>query len=70
MADSDRNDAETLWFAEDVAAHIGFSVQYVYKLAREGVIPSFKVRSRRRFRRSDIEAWVESQRPPVEAAGG
>lgn len=59
MADPTRNEPEPLWTAEDVAAFLGIHVQTVYTKARAGVLPSLKVGGARRFRRSDIEAWLE-----------
>jgi len=68
MADNARNEPEPLWTAEDVAGFLGIHVQTVYAKARSGELPSFKVGGARRFRRSNIEAWLDSQATAAPAA--
>ena len=65
MKGSKSNEVETLWTAEDVAAFLNISIQYVYRLSREGSIPSLKIGAALRFRPSDIEAWIEARTRPV-----
>ena len=65
MPDADRNEVERLWIAEDVAEFLGIHVQTVYRKARTGEIPSLKVGGARRFRRSEIEQWVNAQAAAV-----
>lgn len=61
MTQNDGNAAERLWTADDVAEFLGIHVQTVYSKALAGEIPSLKVGARRRFRRADIERWVEEK---------
>ena len=48
--------------AEEVATLLHMNTTHIYKLAKDGKIPSFKIGGQRRFRRLEIEAWM--------AAGG
>ena len=65
MRGSKSNEVETLWTAEDVADFLNISLQYVYRLSREGTIPSMKIGAALRFRQSDIESWIEARTRPV-----
>jgi excisionase family DNA binding protein len=49
---------------EEVAALFGMKRTTVADYARRGVLPSFKIGKHRRYRRSDIEAWLEEQSRP------
>ncbi len=52
---------ERLLRASDVAVLLGnCHIQTVYKLAARGVLPSVKINSWRRFRASEILAWLQS----------
>ena len=53
---------ERLLTARDVASFLGVHENYVYARAASGEIPSYKFGSVRRFRRHDIDAWLESSR--------
>lgn len=59
MADS--KEIEPFWTADDVAAHVKMHPQTVYRMAREGRIPSYKIGSALRFRPSEVREWAESQ---------
>jgi len=37
----------------------------IYKLAKQGDIPSFKVSNQWRFLKKDIESWVEQKKSEV-----
>jgi excisionase family DNA binding protein len=58
---TDSNHADRLWTADEVAAFVGLHVQTVYAKANAGEIASIKIGNRRRFRRRDVEAWIEAQ---------
>ena len=51
----------------DVADLLKVSEKTVRRLQRRGDLPSFRVGSQVRFRRSDIEAWVDRQQKKEEA---
>lgn len=47
--------------ARDVAALLGISDKTVYRLAKGGRIPYVRLQSSLRFRRCDVEQWIESR---------
>lgn len=52
------------------AAYLAVSKAYLYRLTHESRIPVIRL-SRRciRFRKSDLEAWLEAQRKPARVIG-
>jgi excisionase family DNA binding protein len=46
--------------ADEVAAMLGVSVQRVYALAREGLLPSVKLGRQVRFDSKQLEEWIKS----------
>jgi excisionase family DNA binding protein len=46
----------------DVAALLRVDQKTVYRLAKVGALPGFKVAGTWRFKRDDIEAWIEKQK--------
>jgi excisionase family DNA binding protein len=60
-------DSDPLLTARDVAGLLGLSIASVLRRWRAGELPGFRLSSNvLRFRRSDIDAWLEAHR--VEAA--
>lgn len=53
-------DEDKLMKAEEVAARLSVPPTWVYAAARNRLIPSVQVGRYVRFRRSDIEAWIEA----------
>ncbi|MCA9137747.1 MAG: helix-turn-helix domain-containing protein [Planctomycetales bacterium] len=47
---------------QEVAEYLRLSEDVVYPLARKGELPGFKIGKQWRFRRSEIDAWLESKR--------
>ena len=45
----------------EVAGYLGLHVMTVYKLTREGRIPSAKVGGQWRFKRDVLDEWLEAQ---------
>jgi excisionase family DNA binding protein len=56
MADGERE----LIDAEEVAAMLGMTVDWVYEQSRRGRIPTITLGRYRRYRRAAIEAWLLS----------
>jgi excisionase family DNA binding protein len=56
-----------LMILSEVADYLGMAERTIYQYAQEGRIPAFKIGTSWRFRRSEIDGWLESQRtgPPV-----
>lgn len=52
----------------EVAKYLGMTERTIYMWAQQGKLPAFKVGSVWRFRRSDVDRWLESTRsgPPVD----
>ena len=46
----------------DVAEYLKVTDKTVYGLAQQSRIPGFKVGGQWRFRRRDIEAWIDEQK--------
>lgn len=48
---------------KEVASYLKVAEKTAYRLAAEGRLPGFKVGGSWRFKRQDIERWIETQRP-------
>ena len=46
---------------DEVAAYLKAGKRTVYRLAAEGKLPAFKLGGTWRFRRSDLDEWIESK---------
>jgi excisionase family DNA binding protein len=55
-------EATQLLTADEVASRLGVQPSWVSKAARANRIPHVRVGRYRRFRWTDIEAWLENQR--------
>ncbi len=47
---------------KEVAAYLKLAEKTAYRLASEGKLPSFKVGGSWRFKREDLEAWIEENK--------
>lgn len=47
---------------KEVAAYLKLAEKTAYKLAAEGKLPGFKVGGSWRFKREDVEKWIEEQK--------
>jgi excisionase family DNA binding protein len=63
---------ETFLTTEEVLAYLQVNLRTVYRLIKAGKIPAVRVGRQWRFRKSDIDAWLDSQQtrparavPPV-----
>jgi excisionase family DNA binding protein len=63
MADTERNEVESLWTDEQVAAYLQVSVGTVQKWAKQGRIPVRKAGVLNRFDRREIEQWTRPVEP-------
>jgi excisionase family DNA binding protein len=48
---------------EEVLAYLQVNLRTVYRLIKAGKLPALRVGRQWRFRKRDIDAWLESQRP-------
>ena len=51
----------------EVAVLLKVAEKTVYTMARSGQIPAFKVRGQWRFKRDDIDRWIDEQKASVKA---
>ncbi len=58
---SDRNIGELMTLPE-VAQYLGLAERTIYLWAQQGRLPAFKLGSAWRFRRSEVDGWLETQR--------
>jgi excisionase family DNA binding protein len=49
------------WTVRQVAEYLSVNERTVYRMAERGHLPAFKVGDAWRFRREDIDAWIERQ---------
>jgi excisionase family DNA binding protein len=54
---------ETFLTTEEVLEYLQVNLRTVYRLIKAGKIPAVRVGRQWRFRKSDIDAWLDSQRP-------
>ena len=47
---------------KEVAAYLKLADKTAYRLASEGKLPGFKVGGSWRFKREDLEAWIEESK--------
>ena len=64
MTDSNRG----LMTVTEIADYLSLSRQAIYVLAQNDEIPAFKLGASWRFRKSDIDTWLETQRTGPEVA--
>jgi excisionase family DNA binding protein len=49
------------WTVRQVADYLSVNDRTVYRMAERGKLPAFKVGDAWRFRRGDIDAWIDRQ---------
>ena len=49
----------------EVANYLNVDEKTVYRLAQKGELPGFKVAGTWRFKREDIDQWIEHQKKKV-----
>jgi excisionase family DNA binding protein len=60
---------ETFLTTEEVLEYLQVNLRTVYRLIKAGKIPAVRVGRQWRFRKRDIDAWLDSQRPRGGARG-
>ena len=55
---------------QEVAAYLKLTDKSIYRLAQSGRIPAFKAGGAWRFRRSDIEGWIEANKVKTDQGQG
>ena len=59
---------EVFLTTEEVLEYLQVNLRTVYRLIKAGKIPAVRVGRQWRFRKRDIDAWLDSQRPHVDRA--
>mgnify|MGYP005844893255 CR=1 FL=1 len=54
--------AEQTMTVRDVAGYLNVDEKTVYRLAKRGELPGFKVAGAWRFKRSDLDCWIDLQK--------
>ncbi len=54
---------------KEVAGYLKLTERTLYRLVQEGQIPGFKAGNSWRFKRADIERWIEDQKERALEAG-
>ena len=54
----------------EVAQLLKVAQKTVYTMAQKGELPAFKVRGQWRFKRDDMETWIELQKAAFRTDGG
>lgn len=52
---------EEILTLEDVADYLKVTPRTIYRLAREGKLPAFKLGGVWRFRRSELQSWIDKE---------
>jgi excisionase family DNA binding protein len=60
---------EVFLTTEEVLEYLQVNLRTVYRLIKAGKIPAVRVGRQWRFRKRDIDAWLDSQRPRAEHVG-
>jgi len=53
---------EAAMTVRDVAGYLNVDEKTVYRLAKRGELPGFKVAGAWRFKRSDLDSWIDQQK--------
>ena len=56
------NMSDQILTVKDVASYLKLNERTVYRLATSAKIPAFKVGTSWRFKKEDIENWIEEQK--------
>ncbi|MGH8674644.1 MAG: helix-turn-helix domain-containing protein [Burkholderiales bacterium] len=59
---------EEIFTLQDLSAYLKIAEKTLYGYAQKGILPGIKIGSAWRFRRKDIDAWLEQQRKLTESS--
>jgi excisionase family DNA binding protein len=55
-------ETERLMTLEEISDYLQISIHTLYKMAQQDRIPAFKITNKWRFRKSEIDSWIEKNR--------
>jgi PTS system nitrogen regulatory IIA component len=55
---------DKLMSVQELAEYLNVNISTVYAWSQQGQIPAMKIGTMWRYRRSEIEAWLDSRRSP------
>ena len=58
----DKSMSDEILTIQELAVYLKLNEKTAYRLAGEGKLPGFKVGGSWRFKREDIEQWIETQK--------
>lgn len=61
-------DSSAAMTVREVAGYLNVDEKTVYRLAQRGDLPGFKVAGTWRFKKDDIDAWIEGQKRAAKPA--
>lgn len=62
MTDNQGSELETFLTTEEVLSYLNVTPRTIYRLIRSGELPALRIGRQWRFRRCDLDAWLERQR--------
>jgi excisionase family DNA binding protein len=62
--------AEEILTIQGLADYLQIDEKTAYRMAQGGELPGFKVRRQWRFKRADIDVWIDSRKKNVAAPSG
>ena len=67
MVNSIMPDFQAFLTTEEVLAYLKITPRTIYRLIRNGELPAVRIGRQWRFRRNDLDAWLERQRARSQA---
>ena len=64
---NDTEDLQAFLTTEEVLGYLKTTPRTIYRLIRSGELPAVRIGRQWRFRRADLDAWVERQRSPMQS---
>lgn len=57
---------DDIWTIKELAAYLKLKEKRAYALAAKGELPGFKVGGSWRFKKTDLETWIENRKQQAE----
>ena len=63
MSNNESQEMEAFLTTEEVLSYLKITPRTIYRLIRTGELPAVRIGRQWRFRRADLDRWLERQRP-------